>query len=130
MDINEAYKVMARNCDIKEGDTVKVLRAAKSQEMGWDDSWMSSMNTCIGKEFEVTKISRDGEFYLDGEAWFPFFVLEKTKDGNSLPESIPLNDDEEYFAEFRKDGNISIGCQNISWETVKKIYEAAKSTRE
>jgi hypothetical protein len=130
MDIYKAYKVMAQNCGIKKGDTVKVLRAAEDHEMGWKNAWIKSMNACIGKEYEVKKVSQDEEFYLGGVGWVPFFVLEKTGDCKSLPASIPLNDDEEYFAEFMEDGNISVGCQNISWKTLEKIYEAAKSTRE
>lgn len=35
MDIREAYKVMQSQCGIEVGDKVRVLRKAKSREMGW-----------------------------------------------------------------------------------------------
>ena len=80
MEIKEAYQVMQKECGIKVGDTVKVLRKAKSHEMGWSASWVApDMDAMVGKEFVVDGIFHEGGICRDKWA-FPFFVLEKVKD--------------------------------------------------
>lgn len=132
MDIKEAYKVMQANCGIEEGDTVKVLRKAKSREMGWRNIWSSSMSAYIGKEGIVRDL--DDEYGIeisckDGPSGFhlPFFVLEKVK---SDAKPIYLNDDKDYKAEFMGEGKVRVGCQEIDFETIEKIYNTARSTRD
>ena len=86
MKLEEAYKKMHENCGIKVGDTVKVLRRAEYHEMGWGTSWNVYMNNSIGNEYVVSDVSSQ-DFLLDVSKdcnvsyWFPFFVLEKVKDG-------------------------------------------------
>ena len=78
MDIKEAYQVMAKESGIKIGDTVKVLRKAQSEEMGWTGCWQPGMDDTIGNEYTVSYID-DGHYQLDDGWWLPFFVLEKIK---------------------------------------------------
>jgi hypothetical protein len=54
---------------------------------------------------------------------YPFFVLQKVE--NPLPEPIWISDS--YKAEFKKDGSIKVGCQDISYDLLKQIYETATS---
>jgi hypothetical protein len=95
MGVEEAYQVMQDNCGIKVGDKVRVLRKAKSFEMGWDTIWVSFMDEYIGSIGKVLgsldihglKVGFD-----DGSEYaFPFFVLEKV---------------EKYKTKIRIDGNI------------------------
>jgi hypothetical protein len=83
MSIKEAYEKMQSECGIKVGDTVKILRAAESFEMGWDAGWNRLMTNTIGMEGVVIDI--DGlygiKIDIDHRSWsYPFFVLEKIKD--------------------------------------------------
>ena len=76
MNIREAYKVMEANCDISVGDTVRVLRKAEDNEMGWSNSWVDGMDSSVGEEF-VVKTKDSGTGFGLGDYLYPFFVLEK-----------------------------------------------------
>lgn len=100
MDITTAYKTMADEYGIEEGDTVRVLRTAEAHEMGWPDSWTSSMIDSVGKEFVVERVSDTGKPYLSG-CWYPFFVLEIVKKVEPEPvETIALMGKEYSKAEI------------------------------
>ena len=78
MDIKEAYQIMSKESGINVGDIVKVVRKAQSEEMGWTGYWQPDMDDTIGNEYTVSDII-DGDYLLDDDWWFPFFVLEKVK---------------------------------------------------
>jgi len=86
--LQSAYDTLAKASGIKVGDTVKVLRKAKNDEMGWNNTWDSgwtggngvsdSMDNCIGKTFKVSRLEGSAGITLEGTGYsFPFFVLEK-----------------------------------------------------
>jgi len=89
----EAYEVLQAASGIKVGDTVKVLRRAKDSEMGWGGLWLIDMNPCVGREFTVLYIQKEGSIKLNTierastrhDYWFPFFVLEKVIDAPLKP---------------------------------------------
>lgn len=123
----QAAFVKATN--LKVGDTVKVLRTAKTDEFGWDNAWVSSMNACVGKQFTVYSVDGDGIGLDDGShCSYPFFVLEKQK-SNPMPTPIPLNSSGGYKASFNADRSINVGCQKISFETLERIYTAAQGIK-
>jgi len=76
MTIEDAYRTMQAASGIKVGDRVKVLRRAKSFEMGWSEVWNSDMDATIGKEYTVTEV-QPRTIGLSCGWFFPFFVLEK-----------------------------------------------------
>lgn len=78
--VKDAYLALSKASGIKVGDTVKVLRKAKDDEMGWSNSWTIDMDGSIGKTFTVKRDDDYAGFRLDNSGWgqsFPFFVLEK-----------------------------------------------------
>lgn len=86
----KAYITLQETCDIKIGDTVKVLRIAKSYEMGWRHVWIISfMDAAVNRTFEVIgKGPLNSGYELqhlgktssrDFHAYYPFFILEKVK---------------------------------------------------
>jgi len=80
--MQEAYKKMQEACGFKSGDKVKILRNAKSYEMGWGDSWSDSMDKNVGKIGVVELIHPHNGFRVvvspDETTWnYPFFVLER-----------------------------------------------------
>ena len=83
MELTSAYVKLSNASGIKVGDTVKVLRKAKDDEMGWDNSWDSDMDGYVGRTFQVQRLDDGRGFRLsDGSTGsgcysFPFFVLEK-----------------------------------------------------
>ena len=81
-DLRKAHQTMQENCGINVGDTVRVLRKAETQEMGWTADWNPDMDKCIGKQGVVTYIhSSSAVLGIEVLCWnFPFFVLEKVKD--------------------------------------------------
>jgi hypothetical protein len=64
---------------LQVGDKVRVLRKAKSYEMGWCYAWSEDMNAYIDKTFYIAKIlSNIGITFQNAQSYcFPFFVLEK-----------------------------------------------------
>ena len=82
MSLQTAYLVMQENCEIGIGDTVRVLRAAKTREMGWGNSWTEDMDSSVKKEFIVLENNGAHGLKLDDDEYkldYPFFVLEKIK---------------------------------------------------
>lgn len=89
--MEEHYLQLQKVCGLSVGDTVKVLRAPKQNELGWGDIYghPESVHTrMVGQECEITDFDWDADGYLvrssDGDtAWLPFFVLQKV--GKPVP---------------------------------------------
>ena len=127
-ELKEAYLKMQEASGIKIGDTVKVLRKAKRNEMGWGTTWNSgAMDKFIGKELVVTGFGSRVEngFMLDDEFVYPFFVLEKVKDREVR--EVKISSD--YTAKINDNGGIKVGCQNLDFDKVEEIYEACKKIK-
>lgn len=126
----KAQKAWVEMVDLRVGDAVKVLRNAKDRESGWGDTWVPQMDKFVGEECIVKTID-DNKIRLEhnnGISWsFPFFILQKI--GESLPKPIRLPSGD-YKVEFGTDGKIKVGCQDIPFYTLEKIYNTAKSTRQ
>jgi len=85
MDVEDAYICMQEHCGISVGDTVKVLRTAKDDEMGWRNNWTDYMDRYVQQTGLVEAIREGGiEIKFDnGRVWdFPFFVLELIEKDN------------------------------------------------
>lgn len=108
--IQDAYLALQEASGIKVGDTVRVLRKAGNEEMGWASEWPSScMDKYVGETGVVGECNDSCGFrvqFPDGEGWsFPFFVLEKvaprfiTINGFEVPEPVrePLEMGEKYW---------------------------------
>jgi hypothetical protein len=80
-----AYRTLQKQCGIKVGDYVKVLRIAKDFEMGWPTVWdVDGMNETVGNIYKVHTVDQYGIMLTVGpetscRAYFPFFVLEKVE---------------------------------------------------
>ena len=75
-----------KECGIKVGDTVRVLRKAENEESGWVLGWLSEMDDNIGKTGVVERDDGKSGFYVAISdtcgRFYPYFVLEKVmKDG-------------------------------------------------
>ena len=81
MNTEEAYKVLqaawVRLYNVEVGDIVRLVKAAKSYELGCTSSFCNSLDD-IGREFIVKAIHSEGGLKVNG--WFvPFFCLEFVK---------------------------------------------------
>jgi hypothetical protein len=79
VNMSDSYIEGLKASGLKIGDVVRVTRAAKTQESGWNNSWMTpQMNGFIGKEYTIDYISeRSGiRFKEDSRYLFPYFILE------------------------------------------------------
>ena len=107
MDLTRAYEVLAKEMDLKPGDTVKVLRSARSYELGWQNTWTPSMTGSIGKIMEVVTGDEFGA-KLSDQLSYPFFVLE-------VMYRAPV-------VEVTLDGRI-VPLDSLSYETIKDIMK-------
>jgi hypothetical protein len=82
IEIEKAYRMMQDASGIEIGDSVRVLRAAESYEMGWIAKWHDEMNAYIGGVFRVTAVYPGGGFQLENTCFFPFFVLQIVRKGD------------------------------------------------
>lgn len=78
--------------NVAEGTIVRVTRKAKTNEDGWDNAWVASMDAYIGKESPVGSMDSETGKYSPGVGvplvdermgddpifhyLFPYFVLE------------------------------------------------------
>ena len=83
MDIREAYTVMQAASGIEVGDKVRVLRRAKSREMGWEGFWRPRMDFALNEVMEVTRFNSAGGLELGLGFYYPFFVLELVEKATS-----------------------------------------------
>ena len=121
-----AQAAFIANFNLKVGDKVKITHSVKDNYGGWDNVWSSyAMNPSIGKELSVKELpggynDEDGINLSDGY-YYPYFVIQVLDNGK---ERIIELDSGEYEAEISKDGmDVTIGCQDVSFDTVKKIYD-------
>ena len=83
--MEKSYEKRQRECGLKVGDFVKILRKAKDDENGWDNYWSEEMDTWVGKTGEIIGGSEGVglKVFLEEENdwwFFPYFVLEKVED--------------------------------------------------
>ena len=105
MELKEAYMIMQENCGIEVGDTVKVLRKAKDNEMGWKDLWNFKMDSIVGEEAKVESLDGNGIYLHFNDThkrwWFPFFVLEIVKK-KSKKKTVTLELTEEQLEKVKE----------------------------
>lgn len=62
--------------NLKLGDRVLVRKAHPSNEKGWNNEWIGSMDESIGEMCKVIYIS-DQEIFLNNFYGYPYTVLQK-----------------------------------------------------
>lgn len=117
---NKEYIDAHAACGLKVGDTVRVVRKAKSDENGWDNDWIAEMDAFVGLTGVICKDSKGTGFELDETGYkFPFFVLEKVSDKAPDVERIGP-----YGVTYNPNGkSIQVGCTPVYFSQVKSIYE-------
>ncbi|KKL77169.1 hypothetical protein LCGC14_2037550 [marine sediment metagenome] len=80
MELREAYCVMQAASGIEKGDTVRVIRTTKKDEMGYNGSPTNCVKT-VSTVIEVQEADgielRNTDIPAShGTYWFPFFALE------------------------------------------------------
>ena len=83
-----AYEVLAKASPFKIDDTVTVVARAETQQMGWDNCWISDMDNFVGRTGTVIKTDSGGGARVlfdsgdprtcDDNFHFPFFVLRRS----------------------------------------------------
>lgn len=73
------------NMSFSPGDKVKVLRKAKSHERGWQDDWVSEMDSSVSQILEVKHTRGREGVLLSDNYWYPNFVLEKVTKSKEFP---------------------------------------------
>ena len=86
--LEAAYLVLQDNCGIEVGDTVKVLRSAKEDKMGWSTNWYPRMDASIGGILKVSRIVNTVGIQLENGWAYPFFVLEKVASAPGLIDEL------------------------------------------
>ena len=71
-----AYKLLQAQLDWNVGDTVKVLRKARDNELGWPIVWNARMDEQVGEIGKITHIHATNGFKIDNKFWYPFYVLD------------------------------------------------------
>ncbi len=76
------YKEIHQSSGLKVNDWVRVTRAAKSHENGWDNCWTNEMDQSVGKTVRVLEDRQNYGFVLSDtdDFDFPSFVLEKVEE--------------------------------------------------
>ncbi len=88
---NEKYVKMQSLSGIEPGDRVLVSRRADSYELGWDNSWVLSMDEAIGNVYTVESINNNarGISLLGAPDYlYPFFVLHIVEKASSMKEKL------------------------------------------
>lgn len=82
----EEYLFIQKGLRLSVGDKVMVMSKAETNERGWRNYWMPSMNKAIGKVYAILAINHGClGITLSTEAGmfsFPCYVLKKVEDTN------------------------------------------------
>ena len=104
--MRQNYEKRQRECGLKVGDFVKILRKAKDDENGWDNYWPEEADTWVGKTGEIIE---DGggvglKVFLEEENdwwFFPYFVLEKVEDKETPKHVEPVRKEEKKLTNYK-----------------------------
>jgi hypothetical protein len=137
--MSNLYTKLQNQIDIKIGDYVKLTGNATDNQLGWGADWDSDLDGLWEDEesaeayvkdidssdgYEIVLLSdTDGEDNFDScnSYWVPFFVLEKV----DSPSKVIIKLTDEYSATIAN-GLVTVGCQEIDFETVLRLAEAVK----
>ena len=125
---NKLHDALIKETGLKVGDTVKVLRKAKSYELGWANSWRGGeMDEHVGGEHVVSNINNRSGIRLVGSHYsHPIHTLEIVKVGIELP-VFDLKDGYEF--KVQEDGSLVVGCQKVSNDLLNEITDAANKVK-
>ena len=126
--------LMGMEMNIKEGDTIKVVRKVKPGEFGSNIIWNVYMDEIIGATGVVTRV-RVNETYdgVDVEfaysAWLlPYAAIEVVKRAPKKPKDITVKISEDYEAIVSTE-NIKVGCQTITFADFAKLVKAVATQK-
>lgn len=124
---------MQRNCGIQAGNRVKILRKAKSFELGWNNSWSSDMDELIGKEFTVGMVNgymgiqiRVSYRNMQMFKYVPFFILEKVSRPESFIRPRPTLSKKCRVSEILDKSNIGSSICNLIGEVVDVVLDTTE----
>lgn len=100
--MEKSYEERQRECGLKVGDKVKILRKVVSFEDGWDNYWSEGADTWVGKTGVIigdSKVVGLKVFLEEEDEWwcFPYFVLEKVEDKETPKHVEPVKQEEKKF---------------------------------
>lgn len=113
-----------KQVDLKIGDYVKVLFAVPDWAQGWDNTFTSRMEECVGKTLRVKDFVENSRGILlelpntMSTLGFPYFCLEKTTKPKPI---VKLND--QYSAEVIDKTKVKVGCQEIPVSAIKQLLK-------
>ena len=103
--VEKSYEERQRECGLKVGDKVKILRKVDDYADGWDNEWPEEADTWIGKIGSITGGKKADGFkvYLkeENDWWFfPYFVLEKVEDNETPKHVEPVKQEEKKLTNY------------------------------
>lgn len=104
--MEKSYEERQRECGLKVGDKVKILRKAVSFEDGWDNYWSEGADTWVGKTGVIigdSKVVGLKVFLEEEDDWwyFPYFVLEKVEDNETPKHVEPVRQEEKKLTNYK-----------------------------
>jgi len=105
----------------------ELMPEGKKKEMGWKPMDGSTIPGGGGQILYTTKDGLLSQSPINASHWMELPPVPKPK----LPEPIKLSEKKDsYTAEFRHDGSVQVGCQNIQLDVILEIAERAKKVKE
>ena len=77
VDYHSTYLEGVKKSNIVVGDTVTIMRTAKSHENGWYNGWNPDMDKYVGKTLKVINDDEGRGFGVGTVFRFPYFILRK-----------------------------------------------------
>jgi hypothetical protein len=138
----EAYNVLQAEWAKSHpaGTRVKILRSAKTHEMGWQNSWENEMDARVGNIYTISSISNAGIWFKEIGYGYPFYILGKATEQVTriTIEELPIEVRKAAYQKYRdileeKEFDLDVDwtssncavCQHL-----KKTYNVEKLTDE
>ena len=122
------HDILVERSTLEVGDTVIVTHKVPNNDLGWSNSWFSSMDRAIGKECEVTSAPNYKGISLGGSGEGYNYPLQSIQFVRKASKKINVHISEDYIAEVTEKG-IKINDQVVTFEDFDYLVKAVAKMR-
>jgi hypothetical protein len=117
--------IMVELMGLEVGNRVTIVREWEVGELGYTGYSVGETGIDVGCEYTVNIIESDHIYLEDAWNYYPVPIFALSNPNQNI---IKLND--EYSVEIDGVGNLQVGCVEVEFDLLEKIYNQAKKNHD